>query len=228
MVVFNEEKHTYTNPDTGELYTSATTVIGKFQKPFDTDKFARLVAKKHGVTAEFVKESWKKETQKACDYGSDIHKALELDLLGETDKITSEQRELYIDPLKSIWTPDIHKVTPEKVLWNHDYKVAGMTDVYVDDDSKHFSLFDFKTNKKFDFYSKYKDFMLAPLDHLTQCKFTTYALQLSLYAYMNQQLTGKKVNELAVLYYDRNAVKWTKYNVPYMKRDVVAMLDALN
>ena len=44
MIYFDEKKHSYTNVKTNEKYISATTLIGKFKKPFDVDKHSKRVA----------------------------------------------------------------------------------------------------------------------------------------------------------------------------------------
>jgi hypothetical protein len=88
-----------------------------------------------------------------------------------------------------------------------------------------FSVFDLKTNKKFNLYSPYAEYMLKPLTHLTVSEYTTYGLQLSLYAYMYQSMTGMKVNQLGVMYYERESKKFNYYPIPYMKNDIMKMLD---
>lgn len=59
MIKFNEKYHTYTNTFTSEKYISATTLIHKFTKPFDTEKHAKRVAEREGVTSKEIKDQWK-------------------------------------------------------------------------------------------------------------------------------------------------------------------------
>jgi len=54
MIYFDEKKHSYTNVKTNERYISATTLIGKFKKPFDTDKHSKRVADREGVSQEEI------------------------------------------------------------------------------------------------------------------------------------------------------------------------------
>ena len=223
MLEFDPTSHTYKNPVTNEKYLSATTLIGKFKKPFELEKMSKLVADREGVSQDEIKERWKTVNKQACDYGSSIHLVME-NWLHDKD-ITSEEKELYTDPIERIWQPDRSKIEPEKKLWLHEYKIAGTTDVY-ETQGKYFNLFDFKTNKKFTFTNQYGDYMLDPLSHLPACEFSTYALQLSLYAYMQSCLSGQKVGELACYYYDRDEKSWVKHNTPYLKLEVLAMLEA--
>ena len=64
MIVFNEEKHTYTNSKTDEKYISVTTLLGKYKTPFDKDKHSLRVAEREGVPQEMVLEMWEKENRK--------------------------------------------------------------------------------------------------------------------------------------------------------------------
>lgn len=223
MITFNEAKHTYENSKTRDKYTSATTLIGKFKKPFDVEKMSALVAKKRGVSQDDIKAEWKATTKTACDYGTSVHLILENWLNGM--EVSNAERRDYVEPLEKIWEPELKKITPEKRLWLHEYKIAGTTDVFVDR-GKTFDLLDFKTNKKFNFTNAYGDYMLGPLNHMPVCEFSTYSLQLSLYAYMQTVLTGQRVGELAALYYDREKKVWHKYHTPYLKKEVIAMLES--
>ena len=76
-ITFREEDHTYTHNETGERFTSVTTLLGKYKKPFDADGAATRVAKREGVTKEMILEMWENEKNKACDRGTEIHKLLE-------------------------------------------------------------------------------------------------------------------------------------------------------
>jgi hypothetical protein len=223
MIYFDEKKHSYTNVKTKEKYISATTLIGKFKKPFDVDKHSKRVADREGISQEEIKERWQQVNKEACDYGTSIHLVMENWL--HSQPVNDEDKELYVKPMEQIWEPDRKIIEPEKRLWNHEHKIAGTTDVF-EDNEKYFNLYDFKTNKRFTFNNMYGEYMLGPLSHLPECQFSTYSLQLSLYAYMQSILTGQTVGELACFYYDRDLKTWTKHNTPYMKLEVTAMLDA--
>lgn len=224
LLEFDPKSHSYKNVLTGEKYTSATTFIGKFKKPFELEKMSKLVADREGVSQDEIKKRWKENNKAACDYGTSIHLIME-DWLHEKD-IDDKNKKLYIKPIEDIWQPDRSKIEPEKRLWLNEYKLAGTTDVY-ENNGKYFNLYDFKTNKRFQFTNQYNDYMLGPLSHLPVCEFSTYSLQLSLYAYMQSILTGQKVGELACFYYDREDNTWTQHNTPYMKNEVIGMLNSM-
>jgi len=225
MIKFNEKYHSYTNIFTGQRYVSATTLIHKFTKPFDTEKHAKRVAEREGTTPEEIKELWKEENKKACDYGNHVHQVME-DWLNGND-VDIKDMVSYVEPFEKL-VDDFDKslITPEKRLWNHEHKVAGTTDVYQDH-KRFFNLYDFKTNKRFNFNNAFGEYMLGDFSHLSNCQYNTYSLQLSMYAYMEQCLTGKHVGELGLYYYDRNESTWEYFPVSYMKKEIELMFSLL-
>ncbi len=225
MIKFNEKYHSYTNIFTGQRYVSATTLIHKFTKPFDTEKHAKRVAEREGTTPEEIKELWKEENKKACDYGNHVHQVME-DWLNGND-VDIKDMVSYVEPFEKL-VDDFDKslITPEKRLWNHEHKVAGTTDVYQDH-KRFFNLYDFKTNKRFNFNNAFGEYMLGDFSHLSNCQYNTYSLQLSMYAYMEQCLTGKHVGELGLYYYDRKESTWEYFPVSYMKKEIELMFSLL-
>ena len=86
---------------------------------------------------------------------------------------------------------------------------------------------DFKTNKAFNFFSQYNEFMLKPMDHLSVCEFNTYGLQLSLYAYLHEKSSGKKCTGCVVFYKDKEN-KFYPIRVNYMKKEIISLIEDYN
>jgi len=222
MLVFDARSHTYRHPETGEEYISATTFVSKFKKPFNVEEVSKRVAEKEGVTQSEIKERWKKINDESKVYGQKIHSVIEE--FNRTREVNEEYKDLiekYID-LDIIKEKD--NLLVEEKVHNHDFKLAGTSDIIRLEQNGGFSVFDLKTNKKFNLFSPYSEYFLPPLSHLSACEFTSYGLQLSLYAYMYQSMTGRRVNQLGIIYYDKTNNKFSYYPLPYMKSDVLLML----
>lgn len=221
-IKFDEATHVYRNVKSGERYTSATQLISKFKKPFDSNFHAERVAKREGVSKEMVLEMWENEKNKSIVRGKNYHSLLENYVrFGETEKdygwlykSFEKQREKLVGNCKNVHA--------EKLLWNDEYKLAGTCDLLYEHDNN-FTIMDYKTNKAITAYSKYGEYLLPPVDFLSYCEYNVYALQLSLYAYMNEQLTNKKIRNLHILYLYED--KFISFNVPYMKLEVISMLN---
>lgn len=221
MICFDEAAHTYTNTQTGEQYISVTTLLGKYKTPFDKDRHSLRVAEREGVPQELVLEMWEKENKKATDRGTHIHKLMENYVdLGE--KIT-EYDQLYssYDKAVSRAVCKFKKVYSENLLHNDNYKIAGTADL-IYDHGDFFTIGDFKTNKRFNFTSSFNDHFKDPINHLSYCEFNNYALQMSMYAFMYEKISGKKCKKIVVFYLKED--KWYPIHCNYLKSDIINIL----
>lgn len=223
MLKFDPISHSYINPYTEESYISTTQLISKFKRPFDVEKMSKKVAEREGVSQEEIKDRWKKINSESKVYGSKIHSVLE-DY--NSAGIVTEGYEDIINEYKKLNViGDEDSILVEEKLFNHYFKLAGTADIIKLEDKGGFSVFDLKTNKKFNLYNQYSEYLLQPLTHLTACEYTTYALQLSLYAFMYQGMTGRNVNQLGIIYYNKEDKNFIYYPTPYLRADVSLMLD---
>lgn len=222
MVFFDKEQHSYTN-EFGENYISVTTLLSKYKNKFDTDKHSARVAYREGVSQEFVLQTWAEITKIATDRGTEIHKIIENYITKAEDPI-DDSRWLYksYDNIVKYHIDTYKEVLSENLLFHNDYKVAGTADL-IYDHGTHFTIGDFKTNKRFNFSSKYNEYFNEPLEHFTYCEFNTYALQLSLYAYMYEQATGKQCRKIVIFYLKEN--EFTPIHCNYLKSDIINMLN---
>lgn len=223
MIVFDEEAHSYTNTETGELYTSATTVLGEFKKKFDADFFANIRAKRDGVTKQEVLDMWAAGAKAATDKGTFFHKLMEKYTITGEKEPEFEKFYITFDHIMQTGLPEYKEIHSEKLLWYHPAKLAGTADMIVDIGSEYFAVLDYKTNKRFNFHSTYNEFFKEPLSHLQICEFTTYALQLSLYAFMYSRMTGRKCIKTIILYVQNG--KFLPINVNNLFSDIEKIID---
>lgn len=243
-VVLNAATHTYTNTKTGEYYLSVSNLISQFKKPFDKEGVSKKIADREGVDQSVILETWETIKDVACDNGTACHVAHENFI---KTGVVEEGFESLINSYKIITAPlikDTTKIYSEKLLYSIMHKVAGTSDLILETGNI-FYVLDFKTNKKFNFFSKYKDYFKSPINYLQQCELTVYGLQLSMYAYLYEQMSGKKCAGLKILYKksladimsgyvpgltDTARAKldkpvWEEINCIYMKPAVEAILD---
>ena len=150
MVIFNEREHKYIDDQTGKELISATTLIGKYKPRFDKMGNAKRVAKREGVTVDFILEEWEIEKNRACDYGTNIHKIME-DFLSKNIRI--DGYDTFYTSYKK-WDKIFDKfptLTCEMALHNIDLNIAGTADL-VYENKNYFYIGDFKTNKNFRFF----------------------------------------------------------------------------
>lgn len=225
-VILDHDTHTYTNTETGENYTSVTTLIGNYKKPFDKDKWSKYVAQRDGLSQKEVLDKWSNITTTAQNRGTNVHLVMEQYI--KSNKVEKGYEELvdsFIKKTKGIILPNSN-ILSEELLYNHEYKLAGTADLIVENNNI-FYIMDFKTNKKFNFVNKYNDYFYEPIEYLPQCEFSTYTIQMSIYAYMHELLTNKKCGGLTIFYlkqYD-NKTYWQEIACSYMKSSVKDLLN---
>ena len=223
-IKFDEKAHTYTHIDTEKPFISVTTLIGKYKQPFDRDGHSKRVADREGVSQELVLEMWEQEKNRACTRGTNIHKVLE-DYInyGEAEgdwgwlcKSYDKAVERSIDSFKNVLC--------ENLLYDEEYSVAGTADLIYE--HKHeFTIGDFKTNKRFRFSSPYSERLKDPVSHLHNCEFNLYGLQLSLYAYLYEKMSGKRCRKCVIFYLQDD--RFLSYHINYMKAEVETILTSM-
>lgn len=214
--------HTY-SCDEGNLYKSVTTLLKSISEKFE-DTFAYKNA------TEEKRAEWKAKGTKAADDGTRIHNALEL--FAEMGQILPENEELRsaIESIHSEYK-DYHKLHNEICLYNTDYKVAGTADRICAISNRKdcaVDIADFKTSgsKGIQFYSDYAKRLFPPFEHLHDCNYNKYQLQLSIYSYFFELLTGRKVRQLYIHFIPLdNPMNHRKIPVTYLKTDVLLLLE---
>lgn len=228
---FNKKKHLYTIEDV-EL-TSVTQFIDKFFEPFDAKKVARMLAKfpinkKNKKGVRFWLNEWKKD----AEHGTRCHAMIEQYILTKKDpKVEDfkdfENRDIvkYLHAKTELDKFSSVSMKPEYKLYNKKLRLAGTIDLLIEKDNKVIDIVDFKTNKKITLKAYKGEKAKQPVEHLDDCKFIRYSLQLSTYAYM-KELEGYTVGTLSIWHLTEDGLKIME--VPYLREEVIRMLESVN
>lgn len=200
QVEFRPETHKYvTIGDENREWTSVTTLIGRFSEPFDAPVMAERCSKKNGskwfgMDPQEIIAIWDRENKRSTDLGSWYHDQRENDVLGcNTISVNGIDlpiyRSEYVDGKKVSPSQElVDGVYPEHMMYLDSHSICGQSDV-VSVSNGVVSILDYKSCKKIDLESvkgkggkKIK--MLPPVQHLDDCNFYHYSLQLSMYMYM--------------------------------------------
>lgn len=234
-IFFDEEAHKYTTENVKDM-TSVTTFIKKFFNEFDADKilskmerFGALAKNYPGMTREQVKQSWKDKGSLAAQTGTRLHKYIELFFNGIEDDQDSEAILVEIDMFKD-WICELDsKYVPfrtEWIIYDEELKIAGTIDMLfrVDaTDARKVAIFDWKCSKEIKFKNKYEK-ARAPIEHLEDCNYTHYSLQLNLYKYLLEKNYDLQVVEMNLIVIHRNNSKAQIIPVHPMEREIKLIL----
>ena len=231
-VRFEEKDHRYFNRVDKEL-KSVSRVIEGVKTPFDAQKMSSLMAPGDQKKQQEILAEWERAKDSSIVRGNWIHDELEqYSLVGKYDPKLKD----VVRQLQPIFKSG-YKYYTEALTHSMEYMVAGQSDLVVQrQKNEHpvFDFYDYKTNEskgiEFDSIAwkktppkHYNRYMLPPFDHLEDCNYIHYSLQLSIYAYMSAITWGCRIGKLAILYID-NDLKLNTYPVPYMKLEAETLL----
>jgi ATP-dependent exoDNAse (exonuclease V) beta subunit len=201
-IVFNAAEHSYKSIDGAEgiSWTSVTTLISSLKKPFDAKAVAARVTKNkkskwHGIEPKIIEQIWKNEADRATTLGTYYHNQREADLCSlasiEREGVTvpvispsGEHEGIRFAPLQKL-DPGVY---PEHMVYLKSAGICGQSDLVEVVNGK-LNIIDYKTNKEikteaFTNWEGITEKMLDPINHLDDCNFNHYALQLSIYMYI--------------------------------------------
>jgi hypothetical protein len=224
-IIFKEDTHQYFNTDNGREYLSGTKFLHLFEPEFDKYNISKRVAEKEGRSQQSVLDEWAATSKLACETGTKIHAIMENYIKFSDYK--DEYKVLY-DTFNNCVGKDYkyaEAIHSERLLWSHEFEIAGTADLLIDHKNNEFSIGDFKTNKKIEFYSSFGNRMLGPVNHLSQCQHNLYALQLSLYAYMYSKISGRKLRHMFLMHCNDIKKGWTYIPCNAMLYEIRYMLE---
>lgn len=196
---------------------------------------------KYNATHQDILDEWQKRNRESCERGTKIHAKLEHSF---TKKKTTDMKKyglggkFVVNTNESLEKTNQNLLTidkgvfPEYLIYrvsdDGKFRLAGQIDLLIKDGND-IIIIDFKTSYTidstsfFDRSTKKHQMMLYPLNNLQDCNKVHYALQLSTYAWMLQQLNPEfNIKELKLIHYDHEGGV-TEYPVEYLKDDVIRM-----
>ena len=205
---------------------STTTLISEFKKPFNSDFWATKKAKERGVSKQQILLEWGEIKDVACAKGSDLHAYS--DNYMHNRVFPTDVPDVLIRQFKIFYDKFVKAgnlvIRTEYVLGDADLGVAGMIDLFCYNKEKdYFYIADYKTNKKFDFESKYNNYYLDPISHLDECEFNTNSLQTSIYRYIIEKNLGIELGDSIVVWFNDKNEKHEAIKCEYRKKDVEKM-----
>ena len=245
--------HEYTQPFDKEFWSAYKALEKLLPKDvwnvekkslLNSKKFDKVLLDLHSISEndfnreqQGILDEWDNENRKSCERGTKIHADLENSFYSKKDDISLSKFEIggKFECRKDYSELDIENgVYPEylisRVSEDGKLRIAGQIDLLVKKGNK-IIIADWKTNKKIEtksfFNSKTKTSvkMKFPLNNLDDVNYWHYTLQLSTYAWMIQKLNPEfEIEDLVLVHFDHSD-NMTVYHLPYLKTEVIKMLN---
>lgn len=181
-IVFDPEPHTYTRK--GELYQSVTTMIHSYTQEFDGKTIAERKSNKTGIPAEEYLTTWTINKEYSCVLGTELHFYIETFLKYDRKIETITGIEERVQAFHEFWSKYkeiLEFVGSEVVLYDEKARLAGTIDCLVKNKKTGaFVVLDWKSNKEIKYNNEWQN-MKFPLEHLEDCNFNHYSIQLATY-----------------------------------------------
>ena len=235
-IQFDEPTHIYTIDDSSINVISVTTFLHLFFEKFDSDKVIdQMMSNKekfdHGpyksMTKIEIQDKWLKDGQHASKLGTEMHKNIEnfyqQGLIIKDNKefdyfLNFHQDEIIakgLIPYRSEWSIFIENI-----------KLAGQLDMlYKHPYNNTYILYDWKRSKNIVYKNYCKKNCLYPLEHLSDCNYTHYSLQLNLYKYILETYYDLMISEMYLIILHPNQENYEKISVPILQDEIKSILD---
>lgn len=172
------------------------------------------------VKIEFL-QSWAETGRIAREKGSDYHAQME-DISHKLGVEKKNGKEIKVcSPVDLLRLQDFENdgVYTELLLYNDHFRLAGMADKVIKE-GRIIHIHDYKTSKEIEMEAFQDEKMKHPIHHLPSCNYFEYSLQLSIYAWMLEQV-GYTVGDLVIEHVPANH---KEYKVKYLRDEVQSLL----
>ena len=245
--------HEYTQPFDKEFWSAYKALekllakdVWNIEKKslLNTKKFDKVILELHDINEhdfnkvqQTILDEWDEENRKSCERGTKIHADLENSFYNKKKDIDISKFEIggkFVCDKGRTELDLENGVYPEylisRVSEDGKLRIAGQIDLLVKKGNK-IIIADWKTNRKIETKSFYNNKtkqsvkMKFPLNNLDDVNYWHYTLQLSTYAWMLQKYNPEfEIEDLVLVHFDHDD-NMTVYHLPYLKEEVIKMLN---
>ena len=204
ILCFDEASHRYTFNEI-ELI-SVTTFLSKFFSKFDEEEVVNKIISSNNYkisTYQYylkTKEEIIKEWRDCAKLGTELHKQIEDYLIDDTtiypeDSILKKEFSFFLNFLND--HPNEEFVASELRVFDMEAKIAGTIDgLFKNKDG--YIIYDWKRSKEIKFKNHFNK-ALKPINHLDDCNYNKYSLQLNTYKYILEKNYNIKVVDMYIV-----------------------------
>ena len=224
-IEFDEPTHKYTIDSANERWISCTGFIHDFFPHFDPVAAVKAIkrgknyamSKYYGKTDQEILDGWSNSGKEASGLGTAMHLAIEQfmngahDLIEEPVKQTKEWQ--FFTNFWNDCGPDLVPYRMEWEVFSLEHKLAGSID----------AIFYRPSDGKYVIYDYEKGY--CPLDHLPNCNYWHYSLQLNIYKWFLETFYGLEIADLYLIILHPDNKNYHRLRLNFLPDEVQAMLN---
>lgn len=255
FIKFYNKGHKYeiTN-DLNSKYTSVTTWNHQHFPKFNADEVIQNIFngknwgpdnKYWGMTAQQIKDSWKKNGSSVAEAGTNLHERIEYFMNDKRFTFNYTQKELY-----EIYSCDNKDITSEPeweyfikfikdhptlkpyrtewMIYDEELKIAGSIDMVYENEDGTLSIYDWKRSKEISKTNNWNKVASNPLiKHIPDTNYWHYALQLNTYKGILERKYGKQVTKLCLvrLHPNNEEKTYELLEVPILTKEISELFE---
>jgi CRISPR/Cas system-associated exonuclease Cas4 (RecB family) len=231
QITFREKDHKYWINGNCTDIVSATTYIHGFFSKFDADKIIGFILKSKKwssdpnykyfrMSKKQIMHSWEENRDTAAQQGTKLHADIEYHYNGLDSLIRNDSYE-YNVLFKQFEKEhsDLVMFRTEHMIFSKVLRITGSIDGIAINTDGTINLIDWKRTKEIKFKSYGNKKGKEPFDHLPDCNYVHYALQLNLYRAILETFYGMIVREMFLVILHPNQEKYIKIKIPRMQTE---------
>ena len=189
-ITFTEADHKYETPDFDD-FVSSSGIIHQFFPEFDSEAISERIAAKRGKTPLQLRNEWKANADAACDYGTRCHEVAEYIFTDRLSELHTPRNPKEQNTFAVAWNAvqmlkeQYQSIGCELIVFSERLRVCGTLDLLMYDPATNTVLIlDWKTNREIKQSAFKGEKGFAPIQHLENCNYHHYSLQLSIYEFL--------------------------------------------
>ncbi len=245
-IVFDEPTHKYYVNGSCEGNISCTGFVHEFFGHFDAKQIIAKMksgknwssSKYYGRSDEEIMAEWNQNGKVASEAGTAMHLAIEQFLHGSEDRIDPEIKSTpEWKYFMKFWNDHGHDLEPYRSEWEvftdslkpyaneRKIKLCGSIDmVFRRKSDNKFVIYDWKRSKEIKCTNNYQ-LGLAPLNHLPDCNYWHYTLQLNVYKWMLENYYGLEVADLYLVILHPDNPSYIRMRLNILEDEVEDMIE---
>ena len=235
QIEFDEPTHRYTVNGSSDGWTSCTGFLHSFFPHFDPDTTIKKMMKSpkwpqskyYGMTASEIKNQWNSSGKEASEAGTAMHLGIEM-CHNDANVDDSVKQSIEWKYFQNYWKEcgeDLEPYRTEWEVWSEEHKLAGSIDmIYRRKSDGKFIIYDWKRSKEIKTTNTFEN-GYAPLDHLPNCNYWHYTLQLNVYKWFLETFYGLEVAELYLIILHPDNTNYRRLRLNILPDEVQEMLN---
>ena len=235
-ITFTESTHTYTIDGSSKGLISGTGFLHQFFGHFNAKQTIEKMMKSpnwpnskyYGMTADAIAKQWSESGKDASTKGTAMHLGIEQFMNGAYNVILPEVKESKeFQYFMNFWKDFGHDLEPYRAEWSvfsEEHMLCGQIDMLFrrKSDGK-FLIYDWKRSREIRTSNEYQK-GLAPLDHLDDCNYWHYSLQLNVYRWILENLYDMEIADMYLIICHPENANYKRMRLNRMDDEVEAML----